>query len=235
MCSESLEKPLELILQRQGLLCFVEGAYEIRRFTSWALCSKQSVNGKDTQMEDTTQSKVIEFLRDSVTHLENRINLVDNKADILLAVQGVLIGSLTYAVNEIFITHQSSTINTVSYIFLAVSFFLFTVVALLLLQTIRPSRKFFGLNVPFTEMQINNYVMWPKHNFPSAPENYISTLEGFNDSSIRQNYFKLHFTTLQLVRNKYRPYRWATLAMKISVVWIFLGVIVLSLLKMNVS
>ncbi len=184
-------------------------------------------------MKTIVDEKVVDFLKESVTHLENRISLLDNKAGILLAVQGVLIGSVTYAINEIFVSETASSVNTISFIILAVSFALFSVIAVLLLQTIRPAKHYFGFSVGLKEMKIDNYVMWPNSDFPSTPEDYLKTIKALGKSDIGRNYYKLHFNTLQLVRKKYGPYRWATLGMKLLVGWQFIGIVILSVMKLN--
>ena len=46
-------------------------------------------------MANKTDENIIDFLKDSIAYLENRITIVDNKANIILAVEGVLLGSLT--------------------------------------------------------------------------------------------------------------------------------------------
>jgi hypothetical protein len=158
---------------------------------------------------------------------------VDNKANILLAVEGVLLGSLTYAVNEIFLTQSASTINTYGYIILGGAFILFTIIALLLIHAIRPAKYFFGLKVPFKKMKVDNYVMWYDKDFPSTADKYINIIKKLNVDSIKNNYYKQHFISLQLVRNKYTPYMWATLGMKLLVIWTFVGVLLLVVLKFH--
>lgn len=182
-------------------------------------------------MNNTVEEQVKGFLKDAVTYLENRINLVDNKASILIAAQGVFFGLLTYIVKEVFWTKNPSSINAVSYVVLGGAFVIFIVTVLLLLQTIRPTKKFFGLRVPFTRMEIENYVMWPDDEFPTTPEDYENKVNKLDSLKIKENYEKVHFITLQLVRNKYRVYGWAVVGIKLLVLWTAVGVTILTFLK----
>jgi hypothetical protein len=110
-----------------------------------------------------TDKEIIDFLKDAVAYLENRIAIVDNKASILIAVQGIFFALLTYIIKEVFLTAYQSCINVVSYVVLGGAFVIFLPTVLLLLQTIRPSKKFFRLNVPVKDRdnKEENYVMWP--------------------------------------------------------------------------
>lgn len=182
-------------------------------------------------MVNTMDDKRIDFLKDSIAHLENRISIVDNKASILFAVVGVLLGSLTYAVKEIFLVDSIYQIKSYGYIVLGGAYLLFTIVALLLIQTIRPAKRFFSLKVLTQKMNVGNYVMWFDGEFPFTPENYLERIQQLDDEAIKKNYYKQHFVSLQLVRNKYIPYTWATIGMKLLIIWSFVGILLLATLK----
>ena len=101
---------------------------------------------------------------------------------------------------------------------------------LLLLQTIRPSKYFLGLEIPITDGSNNNnenYVMFYGESFPSELNDYVNKIGGFNPSLIKENCEKTHFITLQLVKRKYQFYRWAVSFIKFLVLWIAIGIIVL--------
>ncbi|MCK4735262.1 MAG: hypothetical protein KAT65_22605 [Methanophagales archaeon] len=182
-------------------------------------------------MKNEADKQVTDFLKDAVTYLENRIAIVDNKASILIAVQGVFFALLTYIIKEVFLTTYQSSINVVSYVVLGGAFVIFILTVLLLLQTIRPSKMVFGLRVPFENMEVENYVMWFDDKFPTTPDNYSNKINTLDLSRIKENYEKVHFITLQLVRNKYGFYRWAAVGMKLLVLWSAIGITVIAFLK----
>ena len=68
----------------------------------------------DDKLKNEADEKVIDFLKDAVAYLENRIAIVDNKASILIAVQGIFFALLTYIIKEAFLTTYQSCINVVS-------------------------------------------------------------------------------------------------------------------------
>ena len=186
---------------------------------------------RDDKLKNEADKQVTDFLKDAVTYLENRIAIVDNKASILIAVQGVFFALLTYIIKEVFLTTYQSSINVVSYVVLGGAFVIFILTVLLLLQTIRPSKMVFGLRVPFENMEVENYVMWFDDKFPTTPDNYSNKINTLDLSRIKENYEKVHFITLQLVRNKYGFYRWAAVGMKLLVLWSAIGITVIAFLK----
>jgi hypothetical protein len=186
---------------------------------------------RDDKLKNEADKQVIDFLKDAVAYLENRIAIVDNKASILIAVQGVFFALLTYIIKEVFLTTYQSSINVVSYVVLGGAFVIFILTVLLLLQTIRPSKMIFGLSVPFEKMEVENYVMWFDDKFPTTPDNYSNKINTLDLSRIKENYEKVHFITLQLVRNKYGFYRWAAVGMKLLVLWSAIGITVIAFLK----
>ena len=183
-------------------------------------------------MNNEADKQVIDFLKDGVAYLENRIALIDNKASILIAVQGVFFAVLTYIIKEVFLTTHQLNINVGSYVVLGGAFVIFILTVLLLLQTIRPSKMIVRLDIPFNKMEVENYIMWFDGNkFPATPDSYRSKISTLDLSKIKGNYEKVHFTTLQLLRNKYRFYRWAALGMKLLVLWSAIGITVLVFMK----
>lgn len=185
--------------------------------------------------EENKQGKdVIDFLEYSITYLEDRIRLRDNKASILIVVQGVILGAFTFAIKEILLNPAISSnklpgYKELVYIVLGVAFFLSFVTISLLIQTIRPTKRYFGLNIPVNRLEKKHYVMWFHDEFPGTPEDYKKEIEALNESEIKQNYQATHFVYLQLVKRKTRPYKWAVLIMKLSMLWIGTGISILLL------
>lgn len=180
--------------------------------------------------EENKQGKdVIDFLKYSITYLEDRIRLRDNKASILIVVQGVIFGAFTFAIKEILLNPAISSnklpgYKELVYIVLGVAFFLSLVTIALLIQAIRPTNRYFGLNIPVNRLEKKHYVMWFHDKFPGTPEDYKKEIEALNESEIKQNYQATHFVHLQLVKRKTQSYKWAVLIMKLSILWIGTGI-----------
>ena len=90
---------------------------------------------------------------------------------------------------------------------------------------------FIGLREPFNSMKIENYVMWFNDKFPKTPNNYNNKIDALNILKIKDNYKKVHFITLQLVKRKYMFYGSAVIGMKLLVLWNTIGITVLAFLK----
>lgn len=173
----------------------------------------------------------VKFSKDLLTYLENRINMLDNKASILIAIQGGLGALITWVTKEVFWTDTLPMIKSVSYIILAVDFSIMFLTILLLTQVIRPSKKFFGLRVPLDKMKVEGYVMWPDDGFPKSEEDFRIKIASLDSSKIQENYNKANYTALQLVRLKYGYYRYAASCLKIMIALSALGLFILALLK----
>ena len=181
----------------------------------------------NNRLKNERNTQVIDFLKTSIVYLENRIAIVDNKASILIAFQGVFFGLLVYIIKDVFLTTHQSNINTTSYIVLGGAFVVFILTVLLLLETIRPTKMIIRLRVPFVDMEIKDYVMWFGDKFPTTPDNYNNKIDTLNILKIKENYKKVHFITLQLVKNKYMFYGWAVIGMKLLVLWSAIGITIL--------
>lgn len=187
---------------------------------------------KSTSAEEIDDLRV-RFLKDALTYLEARIKLIDNKASIFIAIQAGLFALITYTTTELFWTEELSIIKSVTYAFLAADFVIMSLTILLLVQTIRPSRGLLSLEIPLDQMEMEDYVMWPqKGGFPKSAKDYRTRIESLDLSRIRANYERAHYITLQLIRIKYRYYRWAAFGMKCMVLWSAIGVVAFSLLKL---
>lgn len=111
------------------------------------------------------------------------------------------------------------------------AFVVFILTVLLLLQTIRPTKMIIGLRIPFVDMEIKDFVMWFGDEFPTTPDNYNNKIDTLNILKIKENYKKVHFITLQFVKNKYMFYGWAVIGMKLLVLWSAIGITILAFLK----
>ncbi|MBN1761652.1 MAG: hypothetical protein JW878_01050 [Methanomicrobia archaeon] len=183
----------------------------------------------DAAPRDDKDKQVIEFLKYAISYLENRISMVDRKASILIAGLGVFFTLLTYMIQGEFFTLESSDINKSIHIWLGIAFVFFIIDVLLLLQTIRPTKWFFCLELPIIDRYKNNenYVMLHRKYFPAELDDYTNKINKFDLSIIKENYEKTHYITLQLVRMKYKFYNPAVLLTKLLVLWVAIGIIIL--------
>jgi len=186
--------------------------------------------GDDEPRNDEDKQVIIEFLKYAINYLENRISIVDNKASILIAGLGVFFTLLTYIIKEVFWTHAILKMSCFIFVLLTIAFVIFIIDVLLLLQTIRPTKWLFCLELPITDRYKNkeNYVMFYRKYFPSELDDYTNKINRFDLSIIKENYEKTHYITLQLVRMKYKFYNPAVLLIKLLVFWVA-GIIVLLL------
>ena len=91
-------------------------------------------------MEQAAKSDLLRF---AISFIENRIQLVDNKASILLAIQAGFFGIMTWTIEKLFLSH--GTLLIPSYILMIVTAVFAVVIIGFLLQTIRPSRRYLSL------------------------------------------------------------------------------------------
>jgi hypothetical protein len=189
---------------------------------------------KDTST-DEINILVVEFLKDALTYLEARINLIDNKASIFIAIQGGIFAIITYVIKEVFWTDTPSIISSVCYASLILDSILAAFAILLLVQTIRPTETIFILKGHLNQVKMEGYVMWPNHEFPQTAEDYIAKIASLDISKIKANYENAHFTALQIIRNKYKYYRWAVFLMKFMILFSAIEIGILGLLKLLVK
>ena len=169
----------------------------------------------------------IDFLKYAISYNEDRINKVDNKSNILIAIQAGSFAAITWVIEKIFLANKIF-INE-SYILLAANALLSALTICLLLQTIRPSNFFVGI---FTKKSSSNIksIIWPnklQYNF-SQFQNQISQI---NENDIISEYYLTLNAVQNLVFRKYKPYRFAVALMKVQVFLVFIAIIVLSLAK----
>jgi hypothetical protein len=176
------------------------------------------------------------FLKDALSYGEKRISLVDNKAGILALIQSGLFALFTWAKDY----DKIELLPNITFSGIPSSFVLdFFVISLtfctllLLIQIVRPTKRIlFGLRADLGDYGTENYVMWPKNGFPESPKVYGETLKSFNKRTIENNYRQAHYVALQLIKRKYKYYRWAGLLFK----WmILLGFIRLLMKSSEVS
>jgi len=176
---------------------------------------------------DEGDKEVIEFLKYALSHIENRIVIVDNKASILIGVQGIFFAIFTYIINDVFMARNQLCARIV----LGGAFAIFIITIVLLLQTIRPSKNILGSGIDLNDMEVHDYILWFDDKFPKRAADYLQKTNTLDLSKIKKNYQKAHFIVLQLLRKKYKYYKWATVGMKLLVLWTAIGITILSILN----
>ena len=184
---------------------------------------------------DEINNLVVEFLKYAITYIEARIDLIDNKASILIAIQGGIFAIITYVIKEVFWTDTPSIFSSVGYASLILDSILAASAILLLVQTIRPSNDIFSLKGHLNQVKMEGYVMWPNDEFPQSAEDYRTKVALLDLSKIKANYENTHFIALQNVRRKLKYYRRAVFLMKLMILFSAIEIGILGLLKLLVK
>jgi hypothetical protein len=192
------------------------------------------MNTSDDEKDRTEENK-IQFLKYTITYLDNRVHLIDTKASLLIAIQGVFIGLLTFIFKQIFPKNYTSSFKTVGYLIVGVALFFLVSAIISLLMTIRPTRSLLSLRVKMLcdKKLRRNHVMWPLEidGFPKKESDYTKRIDTLDFEDIERNYKRTHFVLLQLIRMKYEYYRCSMLLMKISILWSAIGFGITVILK----
>ncbi|QSS99712.1 hypothetical protein IMZ31_16860 [Pontibacillus sp. ALD_SL1] len=109
--------------------------------------------------------KRIEFIKSALEHAERRIEILDQKASILIAIQGgflVLILALfkDYFGGYVQLFEQAERYRILSNLFVLISLCLTFYVMILLILTIRPKLKFFSSSMPYAPIDASRYIFW---------------------------------------------------------------------------
>jgi hypothetical protein len=166
-----------------------------------------------------------DFFQNILLHLENRVEMVDNRSNIFLAVAIGLLVALGYVVKEFFY-------NVYGYAFLGAHIVFSLIVCLLFLQVIRPSRYvFFGSADPKYRLGSDKYIFWPEKAQRSRrnnPSEFKKFIESFNDKDILENYKEVVHVELQIVEAKYKFYVWAVNLFKVLALFDMISAILLA-------
>jgi len=166
-----------------------------------------------------------EFFQNVLSYLENRVQMVDNRSNIFLALVIGLLVAYGYITREFFF-------NTGRYVFLGVHTILSLSSCLLFLQTIRPSRYFFWGRAAPEQLACEKYLFWPEHNpnierMLKNDEEFKKCFQSFTSQDIFDNYQRAVNAELKIVRAKYRFYRNAVMLLKLLIVLDIIALMVL--------
>jgi len=175
---------------------------------------------------------VDEFLKYAIEHLEGRIALLDNKASINIAGQGVFVGVLAYILGSSLVGHVGPILRTTMWIVAAGILITVIPTIALLLRTIRPTKRFLGLRADLDHLGCKIHLMWPVGGEIPPQNEFKRAFDDGNDQIFRENYLDTLYCLLQLIKRKYHRYRYAALFGKIFVLWSGLGIFAVGLVKL---
>ena len=156
--------------------------------------------------------ELIEFLKDAYTILESRINMLDNKANILIGTQTLFFSVFSYFVKSVIEKEIGNTVHNLIVLVSIGEVIIFSITLMLLLLTLRPTWKLKMSDIKSHNMP--KYVLWFSETFPHSFQDYEKTVISLTKKDMLKNYQRAHFTALQLIRVKYMYYRWAVLFSK---------------------
>ena len=165
----------------------------------------------------------IEFLKFSISYIENRIKLVDTKANILLAIQIGLLGVLTWFMENLLFSEKALPVPSWGYVLVFLSIIFNVYIVLLLLQTLRPTKYLFSKNTVVKDHDTKTWTMWPQENEIFNKQEFSKRISDLTPNIILGEYENSLFAIRQLVGKKYFYYRYAVLVTKAEIIVISLG------------
>jgi len=171
-------------------------------------------------MEQAAKSDLLRF---AISFIENRIQIVDNKASILLAIQAGFFGIMTWTVEKLFLSHGILLIP--SYILVIVTAVFAVIIIGFLLQTIRPSRRYLCLYASLVELDGKKGIIWGRSKAILDDKEFLQRVSELSDDEIELEYKSTLFAVQQLVDRKYASYRREVLTAKLEMLVLFTSLI----------
>lgn len=171
-----------------------------------------------------------DFLKKSIDYLQERLNFVNDKANIFIAIQTGLFIGIVWLLGTFFLpsVQRGLTASTIAVlVFLFLNFTFVVVVVALLLQTIRPSETYLSLFTGVDTIETTG-VMWPRSNI-LEPSAFVDRVESMSADDVDVELIGTVYVLQQLVDQTYTSYRWAVLLMKIQVFVVPIGFLALAL------
>jgi hypothetical protein len=151
-------------------------------------------------------------------HIQGRINAIDNKASVLIAIQAGLFGVSTFVVEKLFLTCDE--LKVVSYVALTIIGILTAFVVGFLLQAIRPTKHFFSLESGMPKIE-SSEIIWPNMRQVPTVEDFVRRLTLLQDDDIEKDLRAAVFAGHFMVFKKYRYYRSALRLAKFQLIVTF--------------
>ncbi|MCA1031379.1 hypothetical protein LCL95_10110 [Bacillus timonensis] len=175
----------------------------------------------------------IEFTRGALEHAEKRIELMDQKASILMAIQAGFYVFIVTVIKDFLggisgITKLSKWVGIGTYAFLIISLFFTFIVIFYLLRTIRPRKSVLKNKAPVRSTPASNYIYWFDKNVSNTNQlEYNKRFDALTEEDMIENLKRAHLASLQLVELKYIFYRKAMKWMDYLILWNMIGVFIL--------
>jgi len=165
-----------------------------------------------------------EHMKEAINYMQGRINAVDNKASIIIALQAGQFGIITFVVEKLYL--PCDDLKIISYIFLGLIGLFTAVVIGFLLQTIRPTKNFFSGVSGMEELESPG-IIWPNMRCQPMLANFTAKLDSWQASDIEKDLRVTVFACQYLTFNKYRFYRTALRLAKFHLVITFVLVFII--------
>lgn len=167
----------------------------------------------------------VQFLWEIIKFLENRISMIDTKSSYVIAIETGIFALITFIVDKI------SPLKHVNWgpqaILIFTALFSGTVI-LLLLWTIRPTDRFFSINVTLEHLQSPDLI-WPGADI--TKEKFLASFENITDEKAESELKSKIFDRHQILNRKYKPYKIALFLVKIQLSITFLIIFIASIYR----
>ncbi len=145
----------------------------------------------------------IESLRFSIQYINDRIGKIDNKANILIAVQTGTLTAVTWVIEKIFISNNLYVGE--SHLAIGINAIISTLVVCILLQTVRPTNWFLGFRVKKKSNDFEQKLNWFNAETNKKASDFKKSLSSFienmNEESLTNEYTNT-LCKLQLLASK---------------------------------
>ena len=158
--------------------------------------------------------KKLDHLKFYINYTQNRINLLDTKCSILVAVETAFIASVTFIVNQVF--SPSFELNLLGYSVIALGVAFSCIIMLFLLNTIRPSKCFFNLGTNLLWKESEG-ILWPGMKRFIREEEFSTKVDSLNEKLLASDFEAMAYNLYMLIFEKYKYYRIAVWLIKIQV------------------
>jgi hypothetical protein len=159
--------------------------------------------------------KLTDHLKEAADYMNSRINAVDNKASIIIAVEAGLFGITTFVIEKLYLPYND--LKIISYISLGIIGLFTAIVIGFLLQVIRPTKCFFGIDSGMPRLD-SSEIYWPNMNSQPEPSDLSVKFDKWSPYKYETDLRAAVFACQFLIYKKYGFYRKALLFAKIQLV-----------------
>ncbi len=161
---------------------------------------------------------LIDHLKEAVDYMGGRINAVDNKASVIIALQAGLFGVTTFVIEKLYLPCYD--LRIISFVCLLIIGSLTAIVVGFLLQVIRPTKNFFSADSGMPELE-SPKIIWPSMKCKPTISGLMSKFDNYQVGDIEKDLRAAVFACQYMVFRKYWFYRCALRVAKIQLVATF--------------